>query len=64
VTECLDRPSVLLRGGFDVAQDGADVNRLAVVTTVVFAKLLHDLRFTICELRVKHQNSVNRKFIG
>jgi hypothetical protein len=46
---------VLLRRGFDVAQDGADINRLAVVTAVIFAKPLHDLRFTIYELRIKRQ---------
>jgi hypothetical protein len=39
-------PAVLLRGGFDFAQDGADVNRLAVVTTVIFAKLFHAENFT------------------
>jgi hypothetical protein len=48
-------PAVLLRRNFDVTQDGADVNRLAVVAAVIFAKPLHDLRFTIYELRVKHQ---------
>ena len=39
--KCLGGPAVLLRGGFDVAQDGADVNRLAVVTAVVFIQALH-----------------------
>jgi hypothetical protein len=51
----LGGPAVLLRGGFDFAQDSADVNRLAMVATVIFAKPLHDLRFTIYELRVKRQ---------
>jgi hypothetical protein len=37
---------MLLRGGFDVAQDGADVNRLAVVAAVIFAELLHAENFT------------------
>lgn len=37
---------MLLRRDFDVAQDGADVNRLAVVTTVIFAKLFHAENFT------------------
>jgi hypothetical protein len=37
---------MLLRGGFDVAQDGADVNRLAVVATMIFAELLHAENFT------------------
>ncbi len=32
---------MLLRGGLDVAQHGADVNRLAVVAAVVFAEFLH-----------------------
>jgi hypothetical protein len=35
-----------LRGGFDVAQDGADVNRLAVVATMIFAELFHVENFT------------------
>ena len=39
-------PAVLLRGGFDVAQHGADVNRLAVVTAVIFAKPFHAENFT------------------
>jgi hypothetical protein len=30
-----------LGGGFDFAQDGTDVNRLAVVTAVVFIQALH-----------------------
>jgi len=34
-------PAVLLRGGFDGAQHGADVNRLAVVTAFVFIQALH-----------------------
>ena len=38
---CLGGPAVLLCGGFDVAQDGADVNRLAVVTAVIFIQTLH-----------------------
>jgi hypothetical protein len=32
----LGGPAVLLRGGFDLAQDGADVNRLAVIAAMVF----------------------------
>jgi threonine aldolase len=32
--------------GFDVVQHGADVNRLAVVTAVIFAKLFHAENFT------------------
>ena len=39
-------PAVLLRGGFDVAQDSADVNGLAVVTAMIFAQLLHTENFT------------------
>lgn len=42
----LECPAMLLRGGFDVAQDGADVNRLAVVATMIFAELLHAENFT------------------
>ena len=42
----LECPAMLLRGGFDVAQDGADVNRLAAVAAVIFAKLLHAENFT------------------
>jgi hypothetical protein len=37
----LECPAVLLGGGFDFAQDGTDVNRLAVVTAVVFIQALH-----------------------
>ena len=29
------------RGDFDVAQHGADINRLAVIAAVIFAELLH-----------------------
>jgi hypothetical protein len=61
LAECLGGPAVLLRGDFDIAQDGADVNRLAAVTAVIFTEPFHNLRFTIYELRVKHQNRVNRK---
>jgi hypothetical protein len=42
----LGTPAVLLRGGFDITQHGADVNRLAVVAAVVFAGLLHTWNFT------------------
>jgi hypothetical protein len=42
----LERPAVLLGGGFDVAQHGADVNRFAAVTAEIFAKLLHGDNFT------------------
>ena len=35
------KPVVRLRRGPDVAQYGTDVNRLAVVAAMVFAKLLH-----------------------
>lgn len=42
----LGGPAVLLCGGFDVAQNGADVNRLAVVATMIFAKLFHAENFT------------------
>ena len=35
-----------MRGSFDLAQHGADVNRLAVVAAVVFAELLHAENFT------------------
>ena len=41
LTKRLDSPAVLLRRNFDVAQDGANVNRLAVVTAVIFAKPFH-----------------------
>ena len=42
----LGGPVVLLRGGFDLAQNGADVNRLAVVTAVIFAEPFHAENFT------------------
>jgi len=45
-SKSLGGPAVLLRRGFDVAQDGADVNRLAAVTVVIFAELLHAENFT------------------
>ena len=35
-----------LRGGLDVAQHGADVNRLAVIAAVIFTELLHAENFT------------------
>ena len=34
-------PAVRLRRGLDVAQHGADVNRLAVVAAVIFAEPFH-----------------------
>ena len=34
-------PAIRLRGGYDLAQHSVDVNRLAVVAAVIFAKLLH-----------------------
>ena len=39
-------PAVRQRGDFDLSQDGADVNRLAVVAAVIFAELLHAENFT------------------
>jgi hypothetical protein len=39
-------PAVLLRGGFDLAQHGAEGDRLAMVTAVIFAKFLHAENFT------------------
>ena len=44
--KCLGGPAVLLRGDFDIAQHGADVNRLAVVTAVIFAQFFHTENFT------------------
>jgi len=44
--ENLLRPSKFPGGGFDVAQHGADVDRLAVIAAVVFAELLHAENFT------------------
>ena len=38
-------PAVLLRGGFDVAQHGAEVKGLAVVAAVIFAKPFHVKNF-------------------
>ena len=46
LAERLGYPAVLVCGGFDIMQHGADVNRLAVVTTVIFAELLHEGNFT------------------
>ena len=62
-TKRLGGPSVLLRGGFDVAQDNADVNHLAVVAAVIFAKPFHiyDLRYTNYESNTKIASIVNRK---
>ena len=42
----LECPAMLLRGGFDVAQDGADVNPLAVVAAVIFTESFHAENFT------------------
>jgi hypothetical protein len=44
-----------LRGDFDIAQDGADVNRLAVIAAVIFAEPFHiyDLRYTNYESNTK-----------
>jgi len=39
-------PAVLPRGDFDIAQDGADINRLAVVAAMIFAELFHVENFT------------------
>jgi len=46
VAKRLGSPAVLLGGGFDFAQDGADVNRLAMVTAVIFAESFHAENFT------------------
>jgi hypothetical protein len=61
--ECLGGPAMLLRGGFDIAQDGADVNRLAMVTAVIFAEPFHiyDLRYTNYESNTKITSIGNRK---
>ena len=40
------RPAVLPRCRFGLAQHGPDVNPLAVIAAVVFAKLLHTETFT------------------
>jgi hypothetical protein len=58
LAECLDRPAVRLGDGFDLAQNGVDVNGFAVVTAVIFAEPFHAENFTqrrqdakkICEL--------------
>ncbi len=34
-------PAVLSRRSFDVAQHGANINRLAVIAAMIFAELLH-----------------------
>ena len=39
-------PAVLPRGDFDIAQDGTDVNCLAMVTTMIFAESFHVENFT------------------
>ena len=46
LVESFRRPALLLGRNFDVAQHGADVNRLAVVAAVIFAELLHAENFT------------------
>ena len=63
LAECLGGPAVPLRGGFDLAQDGADVNRLAVVAAVIFTEPFHiyDLRYTNHESNSKIASIVNRK---
>ena len=39
-------PAVLLRRQFDLLQHRANINRLAVVTAVIFAELFHAENFT------------------
>ena len=39
-------PAVLLRRRFDIAQHGADVNRLAEIAAKIFTELLHAKNFT------------------
>ena len=46
VVKNFQTPATPLRGGFDVMQDGADINCLAVVAAVIFAELLHAKNFT------------------
>ena len=46
LAECFNGPTLLLRCDFNVPQHGADINRLAVVTTVIFAKSFHAENFT------------------
>ena len=38
-------PAVFLRGSLDVAQHGANVNRLAMIAAVIFVELLHAENF-------------------
>jgi hypothetical protein len=46
LVENFQSPAMRLGGGFDIAQDGADVNRLAMVTIVIFAEPFHVENFT------------------
>jgi len=46
LTKSLGSPAVLLRRNFNVAQDGADVNPLAVVAAVIFTESFHAENFT------------------
>ena len=45
LAEYLRSPAMRLRGDFDVAQHGADVNGFAVVAAVIFAKPFHAENF-------------------
>jgi hypothetical protein len=45
LAECLRSPAMQLRGDFDVAQHGVDVDGVAVVTAVIFAKPFHAENF-------------------
>ena len=46
LAEGFNRPTLLLRRDSKVTQHGMDLNRLAVVTAVIFAKLFHAENFT------------------
>src|ERR1700690_235434 len=46
LTKRFGSPAVLLGRNFEVAQDGADVDCLAVVAAVVFAEFFHAGNFT------------------
>ena len=46
LAKSFDGPAVLPGGDFDEAQHGANVNRLAVVTAVIFAQTFHPRNVT------------------
>ena len=55
-------PTVQVRGGFGLAQHGADVNGFAQIATVIFAKTLHMWNFVQIQPNAKKFCAINARW--